>query len=325
MGRTPCCAQVGLKRGRWTAEEDEILTKYIQTHGEGSWRDLPKNAGLLRCGKSCRLRWINYLRLDLRRGNISAEEEELIIKLHGLLGNRWSQIAGRLPGRTDNEIKNYWNTHLSRKLGDRGIDPVTHKPFYQSFSLQTKTHAKSEQNSSINTSKESADTENLLEKDQPTREKSVVITGTFKRKKDYQDKGAPRKKKATTEKHSSVISSQSTLESCSENIPNESELKILSHDCSLIVEEECGPVQDDEHPTSSFTENSLNLWDETFSSSILPYEMDLFGSFDTDDLLMFDDQLAVSNAADDNSYNMEDTADDLWCSFLSNMEPSDYP
>ncbi|CAI8603725.1 unnamed protein product [Vicia faba] len=116
MGRAPCCEKIGLKRGRWTTEEDEILSKYIQANGEGSWRSLPKNAGLLRCGKSCRLRWINYLRTDLKRGNISAEEEDTIVKLHTTYGNRWSMIASHLPGRTDNEIKNYWNSHLSRKI-----------------------------------------------------------------------------------------------------------------------------------------------------------------------------------------------------------------
>ncbi|TKV96565.1 hypothetical protein SEVIR_9G436200v4 [Setaria viridis] len=116
MGRAPCCEKVGLKRGRWTAEEDEILANYIAKHGEGSWRSLPKNAGLLRCGKSCRLRWINYLRADVKRGNISKEEEDVIIKLHATLGNRWSLIASHLPGRTDNEIKNYWNSHLSRQI-----------------------------------------------------------------------------------------------------------------------------------------------------------------------------------------------------------------
>ncbi|XP_002978781.2 transcription factor MYB34 isoform X2 [Selaginella moellendorffii] len=128
MGRAPCCEKVGLNRGPWTREEDALLIKYITAHGEGSWRTLPKQAGLRRCGKSCRLRWINYLRPDLKRGNITEEEDELIIKLHSLLGNRWSLIAGRLAGRTDNEIKNYWNTHLKKKLRSMGIDPHTHRP-----------------------------------------------------------------------------------------------------------------------------------------------------------------------------------------------------
>ncbi|CAM0952698.1 unnamed protein product [Alopecurus aequalis] len=129
MGRSPCCEKAHTNKGAWTKEEDDRLTAYIKAHGEGCWRSLPKAAGLLRCGKSCRLRWINYLRPDLRRGNFSDEEDELIIKLHSLLGNKWSLIAGRLPGRTDNEIKNYWNTHIRRKLMSRGIDPVTHRGF----------------------------------------------------------------------------------------------------------------------------------------------------------------------------------------------------
>ncbi|PPR95753.1 hypothetical protein GOBAR_AA24908 [Gossypium barbadense] len=127
MGRAPCCSKVGLHRGPWTPREDTLLVKYIQAHGEGHWRSLPKKAGLLRCGKSCRLRWMNYLRPDIKRGNITPNEEDLIIRLHSLLGNRWSLIAGRLPGRTDNEIKNYWNTHLSKRLLSQGTDPNTHK------------------------------------------------------------------------------------------------------------------------------------------------------------------------------------------------------
>ncbi|MQM04737.1 hypothetical protein Taro_037550 [Colocasia esculenta] len=120
MGRNPCCSkEEGLNKGAWMAEEDEILVSYIRSHGEGKWRSLPKKAGLNRGGKSCRLRWLNYLRPDIKRGNISEQEEDLIIRLHKLLGNRWSLIAGRLPGRTDNEIKNYWNTTLWRRVQGR--------------------------------------------------------------------------------------------------------------------------------------------------------------------------------------------------------------
>ncbi|XP_050384064.1 transcription factor MYB41-like [Argentina anserina] len=128
MGRAPCCDKNGLKKGPWTSEEDVILVNYIQEHGPGNWRNLPKNAGLQRCGKSCRLRWTNYLRPDIKRGRFSFEEEETIIQLHSILGNKWSAIAARLPGRTDNEIKNYWNTHIRKRLLRMGIDPVTHAP-----------------------------------------------------------------------------------------------------------------------------------------------------------------------------------------------------
>ncbi|OAY26920.1 transcription factor MYB123 [Manihot esculenta] len=123
MGRSPCCSKEGLNRGAWTAMEDRILTAYVTANGEGKWRNLPKRAGLKRCGKSCRLRWLNYLRPDIKRGNISHDEEELIIRLHKLLGNRWSLIAGRLPGRTDNEIKNYWNTTLRKKASAQSTSP----------------------------------------------------------------------------------------------------------------------------------------------------------------------------------------------------------
>ncbi|PNX76037.1 MYB-related protein 308-like protein [Trifolium pratense] len=137
MGRSPCCEKEHTNKGAWTKEEDERLINYIKLHGEGCWRSLPKAAGLLRCGKSCRLRWINYLRPDLKRGNFTEQEDDLIINLHTLLGNKWSLIAAKLPGRTDNEIKNYWNTHIKRKLYSRGVDPQTHRPLKDSTASTT--------------------------------------------------------------------------------------------------------------------------------------------------------------------------------------------
>ncbi|KAJ4759102.1 Myb transcription factor [Rhynchospora pubera] len=127
MGKAPCCDGEEVKRGPWTQEEDEKLKEYMDKHGPGNWRNLPKKAGLNRCGKSCRLRWTNYLRPNIKRGKFSDEEERLIIQLHSILGNKWSAMAARLPGRTDNEIKNYWNTHVRKKLLKMGIDPVTHR------------------------------------------------------------------------------------------------------------------------------------------------------------------------------------------------------
>ncbi|KAL3525913.1 hypothetical protein ACH5RR_014285 [Cinchona calisaya] len=145
MGRSPCCDKVGLKKGPWTPEEDQKLLAYIEEHGHGSWRALPAKAGLQRCGKSCRLRWTNYLRPDIKRGKFSIQEEQTIIQLHALLGNRWSAIATHLPQRTDNEIKNYWNTHLQKRLSRMGIDPVTHKPKSDAI-LSTDGHSKNASN-----------------------------------------------------------------------------------------------------------------------------------------------------------------------------------
>ncbi|KAG6592388.1 Transcription repressor MYB6, partial [Cucurbita argyrosperma subsp. sororia] len=152
MGRSPCCEKAHTNKGAWTKDEDQRLIDYIRLHGEGCWRTLPKAAGLLRCGKSCRLRWINYLRPDLKRGNFTQDEDELIIKLHSLLGNKWSVIAGRLPGRTDNEIKNYWNTHIKRKLISRGIDPQTHRPLNEPTAVSTRFPYRNPNNSSSSSS-----------------------------------------------------------------------------------------------------------------------------------------------------------------------------
>ncbi|GMH28127.1 hypothetical protein Nepgr_029970 [Nepenthes gracilis] len=115
MGRSKAVDKSKQRKGLWSPEEDERLRNYILQHGHGCWSSVPINAGLKRNGKSCRLRWINYLRPGLKRGMFTPQEEETILALHRALGNKWSQIAQRLPGRTDNEIKNYWHSCLKKR------------------------------------------------------------------------------------------------------------------------------------------------------------------------------------------------------------------
>ncbi|KAJ0090296.1 hypothetical protein Patl1_14337 [Pistacia atlantica] len=117
MGRAPCCDKANVKKGPWSPEEDATLKAYIEEYGTGgNWIALPQKIGLKRCGKSCRLRWLNYLRPNIKHGGFSEEEDNIICNLYISIGSRWSIIAAQLPGRTDNDIKNYWNTRLKKKL-----------------------------------------------------------------------------------------------------------------------------------------------------------------------------------------------------------------
>ncbi|XP_049401373.1 transcription factor MYB1-like [Solanum stenotomum] len=125
---TPMCASLGVRKGSWTEQEDFLLRKCIQIYGEGKWHLVPARAGLNRCRKSCRLRWLNYLRPHIKRGDFAPDEVDLILRLHKLLGNRWSLIAGRLPGRTANDVKNYWNTHFQKKLNIIAPPPPPPRP-----------------------------------------------------------------------------------------------------------------------------------------------------------------------------------------------------
>nr|DAD24437.1 TPA_asm: hypothetical protein HUJ06_025901 [Nelumbo nucifera] len=117
---------LGLIKGSWTREEDTLLRKCIEKYGEGKWHLVPYRAGLRRCRKSCRLRWLNYLKPDIKRGKFTLDEADLIFRLHKLLVNRWSLIAGRLPGRTANDIKNYWNSKLSKENISGGAEVSAH-------------------------------------------------------------------------------------------------------------------------------------------------------------------------------------------------------
>ncbi|CAM8950359.1 unnamed protein product [Rhodiola kirilowii] len=137
-GRTPCCDKSQVIKGPCTPAEGLMLAAFIQKHWHDNWRALPKKAGLLRCGKSCRLRWVNYLRPDLKLGNYSKDEEETILLLQQSIANKydfitaipsivrvyiWSEIAAHFPGRTDNDIKNMWNTHLKKRLAKEAPEP----------------------------------------------------------------------------------------------------------------------------------------------------------------------------------------------------------
>ncbi|KAL1823106.1 hypothetical protein ACET3Z_009884 [Daucus carota] len=127
MVRAPSIDKNGIRKGEWSKEEDDKLKAYINRYGIWNWRQLPKYAGLSRCGKSCRLRWKNYLQPDVKRGNFTKEEEDIIINLHNQLGKKWSIFAKHLPGRTDNEIKNYWHTHLKKRTQAQNLTPPSNQ------------------------------------------------------------------------------------------------------------------------------------------------------------------------------------------------------
>ncbi|KAJ4975033.1 hypothetical protein NE237_008207 [Protea cynaroides] len=116
MGKPSCCDKPNVKRGFWTAEEDAEILAYVSMYGTGNWTSGPKKAGLKQCRKGCRLRWTDYLRPDLKHDTHTSRRKRPL-------------IAAQLPGRTDNDIKNFWNTNLRKKLHEMGINPVTHKPF----------------------------------------------------------------------------------------------------------------------------------------------------------------------------------------------------
>ncbi|KAE8806893.1 Transcription factor MYB21 [Hordeum vulgare] len=144
-------AEPAVRKGPWTMEEDLVLANYVAANGEGAWNTLARAAGLNRTGKSCRLRWLNYLRPDVRRGNITPEEHLLILDLQARWGNRWSKIARHLPGRTDNEIKNFWRTKIQKKrsAGTTASDSTGCQPPRPSSGSPAVTESRSSSSNSV--------------------------------------------------------------------------------------------------------------------------------------------------------------------------------